>query len=661
MRLVLVGQPNCGKSTLFNAVAGYRAATANFPGKSVTFTIGRVLIDGEVVDLVDLPGTYSISTSNPAELEARNYLLSDQADVVVNVIDAAMLARSLELSLELLSLGKPMVVCLNMMDEADRKGTRIDVAKLSKALGVPVVAAIAVKGEGIPELFRTARRVTSSPHAIVSSGTLIPLSAFRSLGEAEASRPGVPVYSPDVEAALTDVGFFITEEMIEAVRVPKRFLAEKLLEEDPAYTRLVADRFPRTHARIVTRSSELAKHRGRPAGAVVAAERHALALELFESVATVGVPIRGLRDRFDAALMHRFWGYVFLLAILFGFFQVVFRLGKRIEDPMVAGFDALQNMMSGALGADHFAFFFARGIVQGVAGGAAIVLPYLVPFLIGLALLEDFGYIPRVAFLMDALMHRIGLHGKSVIPFILGYGCSVPAVMATRILESPRDRFITGLLATMVPCAARTTIILALVGAILGPSWAMGIYFLNIVIIGIAGMVLTRLMPEVTPGLILEMPSYKVPSLRVVLAKSWFRIREFVWMAWPILIGSSIVMSLLEYAHADKVINAALSPLTLLLGLPIAVGTTLVFGVLRKELSMLMLFQALGTFTVGAVMTHVQLVTFTLFVIFYIPCVATISVLTKELGWRGMGLVTATTVGIALATAMSARLVLGLF
>ncbi|MCK4411107.1 ferrous iron transporter B, partial [Candidatus Bipolaricaulota bacterium] len=313
------------------------------------------------------------------------------------------------------------------------------------------------------------------------------------------------------------------------------------------------------------------------------------------------------------------------------------------------------DMLAQVIPDNGFTFFAVKGIIQGMAGAIGIVFPYLVPFLAGLAVLEDVGYLPRAGYLMDVFMHKIGLHGKSVIPFILGYGCSVPAVMATRILDSKRARFITAALSTMVPCVARTTIIFGLVGYFLGAHWAFLLYVINILVIAIIGKVLTRLFPRVTPGLILEIPSYKVPSIRVVLAKVWLRVREFIILAWPLLIGGSLVLSLFEYARWDYYLNLAFRPVTWSLGLPLALGVTLIFGIFRKELSLIMLFQTLGTTQVATVLSAGQMMTFTLFVMFYIPCVATIAVLARELGRGKTTLVIGATTTIALVVALLAR------
>ncbi len=295
-----------------------------------------------------------------------------------------------------------------------------------------------------------------------------------------------------------------------------------------------------------------------------------------------------------------------------------------------------------------------HGVIMGLAGGVAIVLPYLVPFLLGLAILEDTGYLPRLAYILDNLMHRIGLHGKSVLPLILGYGCSVPAIMSTRILESKRDRRITGVLAAFIPCSARSVVIFGLVAAYLGPLWALSIYLLNLGVVVVLGSILSRRMRGSSPGLILEIPELSVPHAGTLVAKTWLTLREFITIAWPLLVASSVVLGLLEWLHAHDAINAMLSPLTVtVLGLPAAVGMTLVFGVLRKELTLVMLVQALGTTHVDSVMTVAQLMTFTLFVVFYVPCVATVAVMVREMGWRdtawvgGLTIVIATTIAVA--------------
>src|SRR5665648_636314 len=600
MKIALIGQPNSGKSTIFNHVAGYKAVTSNFPGKTVEYTSSKVNLFGEIFEIVDLPGTYSLTSFDLAELEARKYLLRNNVDVIINVIDASLLSRSLELTLQLLELKLPMVICLNMIDEAERKGIKIDVEKLSKILGVPVVPTIALKGKGVKKLFSMAYKI----------------------GEEKGIGKTIN-FSKDVEEVIAQLSTQIKKKQInQEFNIPKRFLALKYLENDSYFMENYEEKSNNLFKKIVHFQNILEETHGRQSDVVISSERHHLSMNIYESVVSLTKPHTSPRDYLDNILMHPLWGYISLGLIFYLFFNLIFSVGKIVEEPLLNYFYKLIPLIGKSINPNTLSFSIISGIIQGLAGGIAIVLPYLFPFLFGLAILEDLGYLPRIAFLLDAFLHKIGLHGKAVIPFILGYGCTVPAIMATRILESSRDRFIASVLATMIPCAARMTIIFAFVA----------VYILNIIVIIISGKILSRLLPEVTPGMILEIPAYHIPSIKVALAKTWLRMKEFIFVAWPLLIVGSTILSLLQYYKADMLINNFFSPLTSLLGLPLVVGTTLVFGILRKELSMLMLIQAIGTSSIATVMSATQIMTFTIFIIFYVPCVATVAVLWKEIG-----------------------------
>jgi len=589
------------------------------------------LIDGAHIEVIDLPGSYALSASDEAEGVTHDFLLGEPIDAILNVVDASILSRSLELTLQLLELRIPMVIALNMYDEARRKGVKIDASLLSERLGVPVVPTIAVHGVGVKE----------AASAVVRAAR-------------KGSPPPFPRYGADVERGIDSLEDRLTS--IDEDR--RRLVAVKLLEGDPYFLES-ADRPLLERAASI--SASLEKERGRSGEEVLSAERHAKAMEIFERVARVGRPTVGLRERIDAVLMHRAFGIIAMAAILYLLFLFVFKVGSLAEGPIISLFDRSIGLLARAIPEGSILFAAASGMIQGVGGAIGIVIPYLLPFLIGLALLEDVGYLPRAGYLADGLMHRIGLHGKSVIPFILGYGCSVPAVMATRILESRRDRFITAMITIMVPCVARSTIIFGLIGYFLGPHLAFLLYLINILVIAIAGKIMTIIFPRVTPGLILEIPSYKIPSVRVVGAKVWLRIREFIVVAFPILIGGSLLLSLLEYAHLNRYLNLAVSPITWSLGLPLVLGVPLIFGIFRKELALIMLFQALGTAQVASALTPGQMMTFAVFTIFYIPCVATIAVLKREFGWGRTGLILAATTSIALITGLFTRGIAALF
>jgi len=635
MRIALVGQPNCGKSALFNCVAGYKTIVSNFPGTTVDFVASQVHLNGDGFTLVDLPGIYSLSTTEREEMLARRYLIQERPDLVINIMDASVLSRSLELTLELLELGIPLVICLNMIDEADKKGVEIDVGHLSQDLGVPVIPTIANRGQGVPELFQSAVETAKS-----------------------GKRGKIHSLSLDVERAVSELADLFGSPTTTTLGLPQRFLAIKLLEEDEELERAVKEINPAAMGHVERLRRVLSECHGRPSDVVVSSERHSLAMNLFEHVAKVKPRAsKPFRDQVDKVLMHPYLGYVFLAGVLFSFFWLVFSMGKHIEEPLLALFEQFAAYLGAHLSKESLLFTVANGLIQGLSGGIGIVLPYLMPFLLGLTLLEDIGYLPRAAFLMDSIMHTIGLHGKSIIPFVLSYGCNVPAIMGVRIMERSRDRFITAVLVTLIPCAARSTVIFALVAFYLGPLRALLLYVLNVVVIAAAGKILTRFMPDASSGMILEMPSYKLPQFSTVIQKIWFRLREFIFIAWPILIVGSVILSLLEYFHLADRINGILSPFTGgLLGLPLAVGITLIFGILRKELTIIMLVQALGTSNFAAVMTGEQMMVFTVFSLFYIPCLATLGILRSTIGNRGMlfALFFNTAIGTVMALAIRA-------
>jgi len=370
-------------------------------------------------------------------------------------------------------------------------------------------------------------------------------------------------------------------------------------------------------------------------------------------------------ERVDSVVMHPWVGLVLAAGFFALTFWMIFKLGAWLEDLTVGPLEELLGSWVEGLGLPPVLDAVASGLADGVVGGLGIALPYFLPLVFFMALAEDFGYLPRVAHLVDGLMHRIGLHGKAVIPFILGYGCSVPAVAAVRLLENRRDRVLAGMLAPLVPCGARTSVILGLVGFFLGFRWALGVYLLDIAVIAIVGTILSRLILKgATWGMAMEIPPYRLPSLRSVWFKVWLQLRDFLFVAMPLLILGSGLMGLLEFWNVSGVVNAALVPLTKwVLGVPEALGSPIFFGFFRKELALIMTAQALGVSpeALSSALTPLQMASYTTFVVLYIPCLATLLVLWRELGGKVAAAAAGLSVGVAALFGGLVRLVGAVF
>ncbi len=637
--VIFIGQPNCGKSTLFNAIAGFKVVSDYFPGTTVQHAHSKVNVSGRILNIIDLPGTYSLNPSDEAERVALTHLFQEKPDLIINVIDASILGRNLEMTLELSELGYPMIVALNMMDLAEKKGITIDPKKLEEALGVPVIPMIASHGRGIKELLDEAL-----------------------YGLDVQKTPRRMVWARDVEDKLVEVEQALPEDFL--IVANPRFTAIKAIEiERPYFNRMLEVISPPFKQVVDKVRSELQERHGAPAYEVIAAERHHLAFKIFENSSVIK---RGKRvswqERMDDVLMHPFLGYVILLGVLLAFFTIIFKVATPIEEFFLGPMNDLRGTLPDKLGTGLF-YYLVDGLIQGIGGGIAIVLPYFLPLLFLMSILEDVKYLARIGFLMDTFMHKIGLHGKSVSAFILGFGCNVPAIVATRTLESRRDRVITSLLIPFIPCSARTTIILALVAYYLGPLWALGFYVFNMFIVGILGRVLSWIYKRPSPGLIVEIPALKAPSLRNIFRNTYFQLRAFIQFAWPVLIAGSIVLAVLQFLRFDKVVNLIFSPLVSgVLGLPQDLGVTLVFGFLRKELSLIMMLQALG---VGyqdlmTMISREQLVVFVVFMSFFVPCLSTVAILWREIGRREALLSMALNSSVALLISVTVRLLLSL-
>ena len=656
MEFLLIGQPNSGKSTIFNYVVGYKSVASNFPGVTVQFTKGELEIFEKKINVTDLPGTYSLQTTDEAESVAVKYLLKQvesqklpatadlekvesESKVFVNIVDASVLSRSLELTLQLLEMNKPVVVALNMIDEAGKKGMKVDIKRLSEILGCPVITTIGKKGIGVYELFELAYKTNQNK-------------SFK-------SKQAKIKYTSIVEKTISLIVTLLNEKEIPE-KWNYRFIAIKILEKDRIIKEFLKEYIDKSdYSKIEEYVEVMEKILDEKSPYVISSARHSTALNIFEDCVKVGKPKKkDFREKIDDILMHPILGYVSLVTILFISFWTVFKIGNFLEPVFLDTATNITAYFEKSTGKDSILYYLISGLVTGLGGGIGIIIPYLLPFFIVLSFLEDTGYLARIAYLTDNIMHKIGLHGLSIVPVIFGYGCTVPAILATRILKSPRDKLITATLTTIIPCSARMTVIFGLVGFFISIKAAILIYILNIIIVAILGKFMAKAFPEVSPGLILEIPKYHLPGIKSLFNKTWFRLKEFVTVALPLLIVGSVVLEVIEYFKLDGPINSFLSPFTTgVLGLPSVIGITLIFGIMRKELALLLLFSALGTQNVSDVMSIGQILTFTTFVTFYLPCLATFAALSKELKFNKSMIITLSTIVLATGLAVIVRLI----
>jgi ferrous iron transport protein B len=374
---------------------------------------------------------------------------------------------------------------------------------------------------------------------------------------------------------------------------------------------------------------------GHDSSVVIADERSHYASQITREIVKI-IPHRkmSLNDRLDVITTHRFSGYLVMILILGGMFFSVFGFGNWLSGWLETIFHNWHSWWNSNLGTTVLSAL-GWSAVESALALVQIALPYILPFYIILYVLEDWGYIARISFLMDKFMHKMGIHGKGCISFIIGFGCNVPGCLSCRIMESKRERFITAVLVTLVPCSAVSVIVFGLVGKYVGLLWALGLYVFALVLIFIAGKISSKFLVGEPVELIMPMPDYKTPQVKSIIYQTWDALKEFVFIAAPIVIISGVVIQAINLAGWMPSISSLLSPVTVTwLGLPAITGILLIFGILRKELILVMLAAYLGTTNFSDVLGPTQMITLAVVSMFYIPCVATISVLWNEYGWK---------------------------
>jgi ferrous iron transport protein B len=641
VRLALAGNPNVGKSSVFNWLTGLGVVTANYPGKTVEVNLGTTRYREQELAVMDLPGTYALGSTSEDQWVARHALLDLRPDAVLVVADATRLERNLYLPLELLDLGFPLVIALNLVDEAWREGLRIDHVRLARLLGVPVVPTVATRGQGLDRLVEVALTQAQSGGAGLSS----------------------PRYGKDVEEAIRTLADRLVKEGLELPwRLPARAVAILLLEEDEETLDWIRGlpEGPGILAAVEEVAAGIVEGHDEPAPVRIARERHGLAGQLAAQVKVRVRPPSPTQDRFWRLCTSPATGLPLLVLVLSGLFFGLFAGGNFLSDLLSGLWETyaspgIRAVVGFTLGPGLLGRSLLWGVDAGVNAALTVGIPYVLTFYLILSILEDTGYLNSIAFLTDPFMHKLGLHGRAVIPVLAGAGCNVPGIMGTRVLGTLRERILASTLVCLTPCSARTAVIAGAVSHYVGWPAALLVYLIVGAVGFGAGWGLNRIVPGRSMGLVMEMFPFRAPSLRIILKRTWYRFKGFVVVATPVVLAGSLALGVLYESRLVWFLAAPLSPVVEgWLGLPAVAGLTLIFAVLRKELALqLLVTLAIAQHGAGAVdllgfMDRGQIFTYALVNTLYIPCVATVAVLARELGWRRALLISGFTVAVAL-------------
>lgn len=640
MIFALAGNQNCGKTTLFNALTGSNQHVGNFPGVTVDQKMGDIK-GTKNCSVVDLPGIYSIRPYTQEEIVSRDFILDGKPDGIINIVDATNIERNLYLTLQLLELNLPMVVALNMMDEVRANGGTVDIKKLSESLGVPVIPISAAKNEGVSEL--------SDKMVYVAKNRILPKRIdFCSDG---------PVHRCIHAVA------HVIEDHARNISVPPRFCATKLIEGDDEY---FADRLEldKNERELIEHSIvEMEHDTGLDRNAALADMRYTF---IEKSVTQSVVKCNESREhkrsvKMDEVLTGKYTALPVFFGVMFLVFWLTFNvIGSRLSDLLSLGIDALTNLCDKGLTAYGINPVVHSLIIDGIFAGVGSVLsflPIIVTLFFFLSILEDTGYMARVAFVMDKLLRKIGLSGRSFVPMLIGFGCSVPAIMSTRTLSSDRDRKMTILLTPYMSCSAKIPIYAVFTAAFFAKYRALvmiGLYVTGIVLSIIVALILkkTAFKGEPVP-FVMELPNYRMPSPKSVFLLLWEKARDFLQRAFTVIFLATIIIWFLQsFDTRLNVVDDSADSLLAMVGkfiapifTPLGFGdwravTALISGFTAKEavVSTLSVLMNTGTAELGTVLPSIfsglSAVSFLVFTLLYTPCVAAVATIKKELGSR---------------------------
>ena len=647
----LAGNPNVGKTTVFNRLTGMRQHVGNWPGKTVERAEGHFKHGNYEYEVIDLPGNYALSAHSMEEIVSRDFIVDDTSDVIINIVDAANLERNLYLTVQMMELGANLVLGLNMNNFAKKKEHIIDIKAMEEFLGFPVVEIDAKTGDGFEELLKTVEKQASNP---IDTHKLLP-------------------YGNELDY-LKDIMSLIEKDN-DLSDAPPVWTAIKLLERDSIITEKVTQSSNESKiiAEVDKASKRLTDDFNESPEEIIANARYAFIDGLMtKSVKKPDVEVETLSDKIDKIVTNRILAPFIFIFIMFLLFHLTFTIATPFVDFIDEWFAWLGEYLAGVVGNEMLGSFIQNGLIGGV-GGVLVFLPQIILMFLFLSILEDSGYLARAAFTLDKLMHSIvGLHGKAFIPMILGFGCGVPAVMATRTMENESDRLLAMMLIPFMSCTARLPIYSIFIGAFFTANQGLillSIYLLGIVVALIVAGILKRTMFKgVAAPFIMELPTYKIPSLKGILLHTWDKTKGFLRKAGTIILVSAIIIWILsylpfgvEYGSQESVlgmIGTAIAPIFAPLGFSTwQAGIAILTGLVAKEV-VVSTFSSLGGLedddeegTMGLVhdlFTPLSAYSFMAFCLLYVPCFAAIGAIKQETNsWKWP----LTMAGITLVTA----------
>ncbi len=638
LNVVFVGNPNCGKTSLFNIASGAHERVGNYSGVTVDAKVGHFDFEGYHFNLVDLPGTYSLSTYTPEELYVRKYIIEKHPDIIINVIDASNLERNLYLTTQLIDMDVPMIIALNMFDELRESGNQLDIDQLGILLGAPIVPTIGKTGEGVKELFHQIIQIAegkqkTARHIHINHGVLLE----EKIARVEALIRMNPEPHHNYSARFLAIKLLENDRQVEDIVRKLENCADILAERDVCQKEIQQE---------IDEDSE---------SAITDAKYGYVQGAMKETFQKIYKYKRLMTKRIDAVVTHQVWGYPIFLLLMYLMFFCTFNIGQYPMDWIDAGVEWLGEWVGAWMPDGPLKDLIVDGIISGV-GGVIVFLPNIMILYAFISWMEDSGYMARAAFIMDKIMHRMGLHGKSFIPMIMGFGCNIPAIMATRTIEDRKSRLITMLITPLMSCSARLPVYIIIISAFFPKNSALilfSMYLIGIMFSIIMAKLLSRFVVkgESTP-FVMELPPYRMPSMKSVWRHTWEKGKQYLKkMGTTILVASIAVWALSYFPHHDELseeqqmeisyigqIGKFVEPIIQPCGLAWKEGVALVTGVGAKEIvasTMSVLYH--GDITTSG-MTPLAAFSFMVFVLLYFPCIPTCIGIKHESGkWKWAG------------------------